>query len=146
VGMHFFNPAPLMPLVEIVQAERTAEATVDAAFAFAERIGKKPVRCLDTPGFIVNRILIPLLNDCIRVIDEAGITVEDLDTAMRYGAGWPMGPAALADLIGLDIHVHASEALHEQLAEPRMAPPPRLVRMTRAGKLGRKSGEGFYRY
>ena len=146
VGMHFFNPAPLMPLVEIVRAERTAEPTVDAAFAFAERIGKKPVRCLDTPGFIVNRILIPLLNDCIRVIDEAGITVEDLDTAMRYGAGWPMGPAALADLIGLDIHVHASEALHEQLAEPRMAPPPRLVRMTRAGKLGRKSGEGFYRY
>jgi 3-hydroxybutyryl-CoA dehydrogenase len=146
VGMHFFNPAPLMPLVEIVRAERTAEPTVDAAFAFAERIGKKPVRCLDTPGFIVNRILIPLLNDCIRVIDEAGITVEDLDQAMRYGAGWPMGPAALADLIGLDIHVHASEALHEQLAEPRMAPPPRLVRMTRAGKLGRKSGEGFYTY
>jgi 3-hydroxybutyryl-CoA dehydrogenase len=146
VGMHFFNPAPLMPLVEIVRAERTTEQSVDAAFAFAERIGKKPVRCLDTPGFIVNRILIPLLNDCIRVIDEAGITVEDLDTAMRYGAGWPMGPAALADLIGLDIHVHASEALHEQLAEPRMAPPPRLVRMTRAGKLGRKSGEGFYRY
>jgi 3-hydroxybutyryl-CoA dehydrogenase len=146
VGMHFFNPAPLMPLVEIVKAERTADGTVEAAFAFAERIGKKPVRCLDTPGFIVNRILIPLLNDCIRVIDEAGITVEDLDAAMRYGAGWPMGPAALADLIGLDIHVHASEALHEQLAEPRMAPPPRLVRMTRAGKLGRKSGEGFYRY
>jgi 3-hydroxybutyryl-CoA dehydrogenase len=146
VGMHFFNPAPLMPLVEIVRAERTTEHSVDAAFAFAERIGKKPVRCLDTPGFIVNRILIPLLNDCIRVIDEAGITVEDLDTAMRYGAGWPMGPAALADLIGLDIHVHACEALHEQTAEPRMAPPPRLVRMTRAGKLGRKSGEGFYTY
>ncbi len=146
VGMHFFNPAPLMPLVEIVRAERTDEAAVDTAFAFAERIGKQPVRCLDTPGFIVNRILIPLLNDCIRVIDEAGITVEDLDKAMRYGAGWPMGPAALADLIGLDIHVHASEALHEKLAEARMAPPPRLVRMARAGKLGRKSGEGFYSY
>src|ERR1700722_11039616 len=146
VGMHFFNPAPLMPLVEIVRAERTDEAAVDAAFAFAERIGKKPVRCLDTPGFIVNRILIPLLNDCIRVIDEAGITVEDLDKAMRYGAGWPMGPAALTDLIGLDIHVHASEALHEKLAEARMAPPPRLVRMAQAGKLGRKSGEGFYSY
>jgi 3-hydroxybutyryl-CoA dehydrogenase len=146
VGMHFFNPAPLMPLVEIVRAERTDEAAVDAAFAFAERIGKKPVRCLDTPGFIVNRILIPLLNDCIRVIDEAGITVEDLDKAMRYGAGWPMGPAALTDLIGLDIHVHASGALYDKLAEPRMAPPPRLVRMTQAGKLGRKSGEGFYSY
>jgi 3-hydroxybutyryl-CoA dehydrogenase len=146
VGMHFFNPAPLMPLVEIVRAERTDEAAVDAAFAFAERIGKQPVRCLDTPGFIVNRILIPLLNDCIRVIDEAGITVEDLDKAMRFGAGWPMGPAALTDLIGLDIHVHASEALHEKLAEARMAPPPRLVRMAQAGKLGRKSGEGFYSY
>jgi 3-hydroxybutyryl-CoA dehydrogenase len=146
VGMHFFNPAPLMPLVEIVRAERTDEAAVDTAFAFAERIGKQPVRCLDTPGFIVNRILIPLLNDCIRVIDEAGITVEDLDKAMRYGAGWPMGPAALTDLIGLDIHVHASEALHEKLAEARMAPPPRLVRMAQAGKLGRKSGEGFYSY
>jgi 3-hydroxybutyryl-CoA dehydrogenase len=146
VGMHFFNPAPLMPLVEIVRAERTDEAAVDTAFAFAERIGKQPVRCLDTPGFIVNRILIPLLNDCIRVIDEAGITVEDLDKAMRYGAGWPMGPAALADLIGLDIHVHASEALYDKLAEPRMAPPARLVRMANAGKLGRKSGEGFYSY
>jgi 3-hydroxybutyryl-CoA dehydrogenase len=146
VGMHFFNPAPLMPLVEIVRAERTDEAAVDTAFAFAERIGKQPVRCLDTPGFIVNRILIPLLNDCIRVIDEAGITVEDLDKAMRYGAGWPMGPGALTDLIGLDIHVHASEALHEKLAEARMAPPPRLVRMAQAGKLGRKSGEGFYSY
>ena len=143
VGMHFFNPAPLMPLVEIVRAERTDEAAVDAAFAFAERIGKQPVRCLDTPGFIVNRILIPLLNDCIRVIDEAGITVEDLDKAMRYGAGWPMGPAALADLIGLDIHVHASEALHEKLAEPRMAPPPRLVRMAQAGQARPQVGRGL---
>ena len=146
VGMHFFNPAPLMPLVEVVQAERTSEAAVDVAFRFAERLGKKPVRCLDTPGFIVNRILIPLLNDCIRVLDEAGITVEDLDTALRYGAGWPMGPAALVDLIGLDIHAHAAEALYDKLAEPRMAPPARLVRMLQAGKLGRKSGEGFYRY
>ena len=93
VGMHFFNPAPLMPLVEIVRAERTTEQSVDTAFAFAERIGKKPVRCLDTPGFIVNRILIPLLNDCIRVIDEAGITVEDLDTAMRYGS--PSSPNSI---------------------------------------------------
>jgi 3-hydroxybutyryl-CoA dehydrogenase len=146
VGMHFFNPAPLMSLVEIVRAERTSAEAAEAAYAFAERIGKKPVRCRDTPGFIVNRVLIPLLNDCIRVLDEAGVTVEDLDTAMRYGAGWPMGPAALADLIGLDIHAHASEALYAKLAEPRMAPPPRLVRMAQAGKLGRKSGEGFYRY
>lgn len=146
VGMHFFNPAPLMPLVEIVRAERSDDVSVEAAYAFAERLGKKPVRCNDTPGFIVNRVLIPLLNDCIRVIDEAGVTVEDLDTALKYGAGWPMGPGTLADLVGLDIHLHASEALHRAFAEPRMAPPARLVRMVDAGKLGRKSGEGFYRY
>lgn len=146
VGMHFFNPAPLMPLVEIVRAERTDEGVVDAAFAFAERLGKKPVRCNDTPGFIVNRILIPLMNDCVRVLDEAGVTIEDLDAAMRYGAGWPMGPATLADLVGLDVHVHASEALYDKLREPRMAPPARMTRMVNAGKLGRKSGEGFYRY
>jgi 3-hydroxybutyryl-CoA dehydrogenase len=144
--MHFFNPAPLMKLVEIVRAQRTDEDVFESAYAFAERIGKEPIRCNDTPGFVVNRILIPLLNDCIRVLDEAGVTPEDLDKAMRYGAGWPMGPAALADLIGADVHVHASEALYEGLREPRMAPPARLVRMAQAGKLGRKSGEGFYHY
>jgi 3-hydroxybutyryl-CoA dehydrogenase len=146
VGMHFFNPAPLMKLVEIVRAERTDEAVVDAAYAFAERLGKEPVRCNDTPGFVVNRILIPLLNDCIRVLDEAGVTVEDLDRAMRFGAGWPLGPAELTDLVGVDIHVHASEALHDKLREPRMAPPERLLAMLEEGKLGRKSGEGFYKY
>jgi 3-hydroxybutyryl-CoA dehydrogenase len=146
VGMHFFNPAPLMPLVEIVRAERTSKAVADTAYRFAEAIGKQPIRCGDTPGFVVNRILIPLLNDCIRALDETGVTVEDLDRAMRYGAGWPMGPATLADLIGLDVHVHASEALYAGLRDPRMAPPSRLVRMAKAGKLGRKSGEGFYTY
>jgi 3-hydroxybutyryl-CoA dehydrogenase len=146
VGMHFFNPAPLMKLVEIVRAERTDDAVFEAAYAFGERLGKVPIRCNDTPGFVVNRILIPLLNDCVRVLDEAGVSVEDLDKAMQFGAGWPMGPATLLDLVGADIHVHASEALYEKLREPRMAPPPRLARMATAGKLGRKSGEGFYRY
>jgi 3-hydroxybutyryl-CoA dehydrogenase len=146
VGMHFFNPAPLMKLVEIVRAERTADDVFEAAYTFATDLGKAPIRCNDTPGFVVNRILIPLLNDCIRVLDEAGVSPEDLDTAMRHGAGWPMGPATLLDLVGADIHVHASEALYEKLREPRMAPPPRLVRMAQAGKLGRKSGEGFYTY
>ena len=146
VGMHFFNPAPLMKLVEIVRAERTSDEVFERAYAFAQELGKEPIRCNDTPGFAVNRILIPLLNDCIRVLDEAGITPEDLDTAMRHGAGWPMGPCTLVDLVGIDIHVHASEALHDKLREPRMAPPARLVRMANAGKLGRKSGEGFYRY
>ena len=146
VGTHFFNPAPLMKLVEIVRAERTAEDVFDAAYAFAQRLGKEPVRCEDTPGFVVNRVLIPLMNDCIRVLDEAGVTPEDLDAAMQYGAGWPMGPCRLVDLVGIDIHVHASEALYAKTREPRMAPPPRLVRMANAGKLGRKSGEGFYTY
>jgi 3-hydroxybutyryl-CoA dehydrogenase len=146
VGMHFFNPAPLMPLVEIVRAERTDEEVWDTAYALGERLGKTPIRCSDTPGFVVNRILIPLLNDCVRVLDEAGITPEDLDAGMMYGAGWPMGPCTLLDLVGADVHVHASEALYEKLREPRMAPPPRLVRMLQAGKLGRKTGEGFYSY
>jgi 3-hydroxybutyryl-CoA dehydrogenase len=146
VGMHFFNPAPLMKLVEIVRAERTAEDVFEAAYDFAARLGKEPIRCNDTPGFVVNRILIPLLNDCIRVLDEAGVSPEDLDKALRHGAGWPMGPAALVDLVGIDIHVHASEALYDKLREPRMAPPPRLVRMAQSGKLGQKSGEGFYSY
>jgi len=144
VGMHFFNPAPLMPLVEIVRAERTSPEVFEAAFALGARLGKTPIRCSDTPGFVVNRVLIPLLNDCVRVLDETGVTPEDLDAGMKHGAGWPMGPCALLDLVGADVHVHASEALYEKLREPRMAPPPRLVRMLQAGKLGRKTGEGFY--
>jgi 3-hydroxybutyryl-CoA dehydrogenase len=146
VGMHFFNPAPLMPLVEIIRAELTGDAAFDAAFALAERLGKHPIRCYDTPGFVVNRVLIPLLNDCVRVLDEARVTTEDLDAGMKHGAGWPMGPCELIDLVGIDVHVHASEALYEKTREPRMAPPARLVAMRNAGLLGRKSGRGFYRY
>jgi len=146
IGMHFFNPAPLLPLVEIVRTERSDESAVDAAYAWAERAGKQPVRCNDTPGFIVNRILIPLLNDCVRVLDEARVSPDELDKAMTNGAGWPMGPCALIALIGIDIHVHASEALHGKLGEDRMGAPERLLTMQAEGKLGRKSGEGFYRY
>ena len=146
VGMHFFNPAPLMPLVEIVRAEGSTDDSVETAFAFGLRLGKTPIRCDDTPGFVVNRVLIPLLNDCIRVLDEAQVTPADLDTAMRSGAGWPMGPCELVDLVGIDVHVHAAEALHVQLHEPRMAPPERLVAMRDAGAFGRKSGRGFYDY
>jgi 3-hydroxybutyryl-CoA dehydrogenase len=146
LGMHFFNPAPLMPLVEIVRAERTADHVFEAAFEFGAKLGKTPIRCADTPGFVVNRVLIPLLNDCVRVLDEAGVTPEALDAGMKYGAGWPMGPCELLDLVGADVHVHASEALYEKLREQRMAPPARLVRMLQAGKLGRKTGEGFYTY
>jgi 3-hydroxybutyryl-CoA dehydrogenase len=146
VGMHFFNPAPLMPLVEVVQAELSSDDAMEAVAAVGARLGKEVVRCHDTPGFIVNRVLIPLLNDCLRVLDEARVTPEALDVAMQNGAGWPMGPCALADLVGIDVHVHAAEALYERLREPRMAPPARLVAMKNAGLLGRKSGRGFYTY
>jgi 3-hydroxybutyryl-CoA dehydrogenase len=146
VGMHFFNPAPVLPLVEIVRAPHSSDAAVETAYTWAEAAGKQPVRCNDTPGFIVNRILIPLLNDCVRVLDEADVRPEDMDKAMTNGAGWPMGPCALIDLIGVDVHVHASGALHAKLGEPRMAPPERLVQMQQDGRLGRKSGGGFYSY
>jgi 3-hydroxybutyryl-CoA dehydrogenase len=146
VGMHFFNPAPVLPLVEVVRTAHTSDEAFDTAFAFAQRLGKEPVACNDTPGFIVNRILIPLLNDCVRVLDEARVSPDDVDRAMRFGAGWPIGPCALIDLIGVDIHVHASEALHAALGEERMAPPDRLVAMRREGTLGRKTGRGFFSY
>ncbi len=146
VGMHFFNPAPVLPLVEVVRTELASDEAVETAYGLAERLGKEPIRCNDTPGFVVNRILIPLLNDCVRVLDEAGVSPEDLDKAMTRGVNWPIGPCALIDLIGVDIHVHASEALHDALGEPRMAPPERLVRMRDEGHLGRKSGRGFFSY
>ena len=146
VGMHFFNPAPVLPLVEVIRTAHTSDQVFDTAYSFAERIGKEPVACNDTPGFIVNRILIPLLNDCVRVLDESRVTPEDVDRAMRFGVNWPIGPCALIDLIGIDVHVHASEALHEALGEERMAPPERLIQMQEAGHLGRKTGRGFYEY
>jgi 3-hydroxybutyryl-CoA dehydrogenase len=146
VGMHFFNPAPVLKLVEVVRTAHTSDEVFDAAYAFAEKLGKEPIACNDTPGFVVNRILIPLLNDCVRVIDEARVSPEGVDRAMTYGANWPIGPCALIDLIGIDIHVHASEALAAALGEERMAPPPRLLKMLEEGKLGRKSGEGFFTY
>jgi len=146
VGMHFFNPAPVLKLVEVVRTAHTSDEVFDAAYAFAEKLGKEPIACNDTPGFVVNRILIPLLNDCVRVIDEARVSPEDVDRAMRFGANWPIGPCALIDLIGVDIHVHASEALAATLGEERMAPPPRLLRMLEERTLGRKTGQGFFRY
>jgi 3-hydroxybutyryl-CoA dehydrogenase len=146
VGMHFFNPAPVLPLVEVVRTQLASFEAVDTVFELAERLGKEPIRCNDTPGFVVNRILIPLLNDCVRVLDEAGVSPEDLDKAMTRGVNWPIGPCALIDLIGVDVHVHASEALHTALGEERMVPPERLVLMRDEGKLGRKSGEGFFVY
>jgi 3-hydroxybutyryl-CoA dehydrogenase len=146
VGLHFFNPAPLMRLVEVVRTQIVDPAAFDAALAFASGLGKEAVPCADTPGFLVNRLLIPILNDAIKAMEETGASPEDIDRAMRFGAGWPMGPFALADLVGLDVHAHASEALWRGLREERMAPPARLQRMVEAGLLGRKAGRGFYDY
>jgi 3-hydroxybutyryl-CoA dehydrogenase len=146
IGLHFFNPVPLMPLVEVVRAELTSDDVVATALGVVERFGKVAVPCHDTPGFVVNRVLIPLLNDCVRVLDESRVEPQALDAAMTSGAAWPMGPCALLDLVGIDVHVHASEALYGRLREPRMAPPPRLVAMRDAGLLGRKAGRGFYSY
>jgi 3-hydroxybutyryl-CoA dehydrogenase len=134
VGMHFFNPAPVLPLVEVIRGELSSEAAFDTAYAFAERIGKDPIACGDTPGFVVNRILIPVLNDAVRVLEEGTASPEDIDKGMRLGTGWPIGPLALIDLIGIDVHVHVCEALWSAFRDPRFAP------------LGRKSGQGFYRY
>jgi 3-hydroxybutyryl-CoA dehydrogenase len=146
VGLHFFNPAPVLPLVEVVRTDLTADGAFEAAFAFAARIGKTPIACRDTPGFVVNRLLIPALNDAVRVLEEGTASAEDVDAAMRLGTSWPIGPLALIDLIGVDVHVHAAEALWAAYREPRFAPPPRLVRMLEAGRLGRKTGRGFYAY
>jgi len=136
----------VLPLVEVVRTELVDDEAYEAAYAFAAALGKEPIRCHDTPGFVVNRVLIPLLNDCVRVLDEACVTPEDLDRALRFGLNWPIGPCSLIDLIGIDVHVHASEALWQALGEPRMAPPPRLVEMANAGQLGRKTGRGFFEY
>ena len=144
VGLHFFNPAPLMPLVEVVRTAVVDDDAFAAALAFAQGLGKEAVPCPDTPGFLVNRLLIPLLNDAARMLDETGAAPEDVDRALKAGAGWPMGPLALIDLIGIDVHVHAAEALWQAHREERLAPPARLVRMVEAGHLGRKAGRGFY--
>jgi 3-hydroxybutyryl-CoA dehydrogenase len=146
VGLHFFNPAPVLPLVEVVRTELSSPEVVDTAAEFVVQIGKEPIVCRDTPGFVVNRVLIPVLNDAVRVLDEGTASAEDIDRGMCLGTRWPIGPLALIDLIGVDVHVHATEALWQAYREPRFAPPARLVRMLQAGYLGRKSGRGFYAY
>jgi 3-hydroxybutyryl-CoA dehydrogenase len=145
-GLHWFNPAPVLPLVEVVRAERTDDATLARAYAFVQQVGKHPIVCRDTPGFVVNRILIPVLNDVVGLWDQGLASAQDIDDGCRFGLSWPIGPLALCDLIGLDVAVHAAEALYASTHEPRMAPPAAMVRMVKAGKLGRKSGEGFYTY
>jgi 3-hydroxybutyryl-CoA dehydrogenase len=146
VGMHFFNPPPVMKLVELTPALTTSEETVAFVVAVAERLGKTVVRAKDHAGFIVNRLLIPFLNDAARLYDEGFATREDIDAAVSLGLGHPMGPLALADLIGIDTCVSVARILFEEFGDARYAPPPVMKRMAAAGHLGRKSGRGFYEY
>lgn len=143
-GLHFFNPAPLVPLVEVVEAVQTAPETVAALVALARELGKEPVVTKDRPGFLVNRLLLPYLNQALRAYDDGLATADDIDVALELGLGYPMGPLRLLDMIGLDTHRHASDAAYEQTRDPDYAPPPVLDRLVQAGRLGRKSGSGIY--
>jgi len=145
-GLHFFNPVPVMALVEVVRGLRSSDETVEQARAFAEGIGKTPIVCEDKPGFIVNRLLIPYLNDAVHALSEGVASAEDIDRAMKLGANMPIGPLALSDLVGLDVGLAATEALFVEFGDPKFRPAPLMRQMVRAGKLGRKSGEGFFRY
>ena len=142
----FFNPVPMMALVEVVRALRSSEEAVEQARAFVEGIGKTPIVCADKPGFIVNRLLVPYINDAVHALSEGVASVEEIDAAMRLGANMPIGPLQLADLVGLDVGLAAGQALFEEFGDPKFRPSPLIKQMVRAGKLGRKSGEGFYDY
>ncbi len=146
IGMHFFNPVPVMALVEVVRGGRTSDATHAAVVAFAQRLGKTPVTVNDYPGFVSNRVLIPMLNEAAFCLMEGVATREAIDTVMKLGMAHPMGPLALADFIGLDVCLAIMETLHRGLGDDKYRPCPLLRQMVAAGKLGRKSGEGFYPY
>ncbi len=146
VGMHFFNPVPVMQLLEIVRGLQTSDATYQAALALGERLGKTVVTARDSPGFIVNRILVPLLNEACFALDEGLATAEDIDTAVRLGLNHPMGPLTLADFVGLDTVLAIAEVLHRELGDDKYRPAPLLRQHVAAGWLGRKAGRGFHRY
>jgi 3-hydroxybutyryl-CoA dehydrogenase len=146
VGIHFFNPVPAMALVEVVKGLLTGEETAAAAKAFVERVGKTPVMVNDSPGFVVNRILFPMINEAVYTLMEGVSTAEDIDAAMKAGANHPMGPLALADLIGLDTTLAVLEVLQRDIGDPKYRPCPLLRRYVAAGRLGRKSGAGFFTY
>ena len=146
VGLHFFNPVPLMPLVEVVRAVTTSEETFRRAFAFARSLGKEAVAARDNSGFIVNLLLVPYLLDAIRAVEHGVGSVPDIDKAMQLGCGYPMGPLTLLDFVGLDTTYRIAEIMFTEYRERRYAPPPLLKRMVTAGLMGRKSGKGFYDY
>jgi 3-hydroxybutyryl-CoA dehydrogenase len=145
-GLHFFNPVPVMKLVEVVETIATAPATREAVFDFAKSLGKEPIRTRDNSGFIVNRLLVPYLLDAVRALEDGVGTKEDIDRGMELGCGYPMGPLRLLDFVGLDTTYAIAEIMFEEYREKRFAPPPLLKRMVLAGRYGRKSGRGFYEY
>jgi 3-hydroxybutyryl-CoA dehydrogenase len=145
-GLHFFNPVPIMKLVEVIRGLATTEDTYTGVFAFAQSLGKEPITAPDRPGFIVNRLLVPYLLDAIREYESGLGTLEDIDKGMKLGTGYPMGPFTLLDYVGLDTTYYIANIMFEEYREPRFAPPPLLKRMVLAGRLGKKSGRGFYEY
>lgn len=146
IGMHFFNPVPVMRLVEIVRGLKTSQATFEAVAALAQRLDKVPVAVQDAPGFVSNRVLMPMINEAVYCVMEGVASVEDVDRVMQLGMAHPMGPLALADLIGLDVCLAILEVLHRELGEDKYRPCPLLRKMVAAGYLGRKTGRGFYEY
>ncbi len=145
-GLHFFNPVPIMKLVEVVKTIATTQDVVDALFAFATKLGKEPILAQDTPGFVVNRLLIPYLLYAIRCLEGGLASKEDIDKGMKLGCGYPMGPFELLDFVGLDTTYYIAEIMFDEFKDPIMAAPPLLKRMVLAGRFGRKSGRGFYDY
>ena len=146
VGMHFFNPVPLMKLVEIAATVLAEQEVVDAVYACCEAVGKIPIRTQDSPGFVVNRLLVPYLNDAAKAVESKLASIDDIDKAMVYGLGYPMGPLRLMDTIGLDVCVMVSEIMYNAFKDPKYAAPPILKNMVKGGLYGKKSGQGFYSY
>ena len=146
VGLHFFNPVPMMPLVEVVRTVTTSPATFERAFAFAQQLGKQPIAAKDNSGFVVNLLLVPYLIDAIHAVEHGVATVADVDKGMQLGCGYPMGPFVLLDFVGLDTTYKIAEIMFAEYRETRYAPPPLLKRMVLAGYYGKKSGKGFYDY
>jgi 3-hydroxybutyryl-CoA dehydrogenase len=145
-GLHFFNPVPIMKLVEVVKTIATTQDVVDALFDFARKLGKEPILAKDTTGFVVNRLLVPYLLYAVKVYDEGLASKEDIDKGMKLGCGYPMGPLELLDFVGLDTTYYIAQIMFDEFKDPMMAPPPLLKRMVLAGRYGRKSGKGFYEY
>ena len=146
IGMHFFNPVPLMKLVELIRAMQTSDVTFEAAKSLAERLGKTAIAVADSPGFVVNRMLVPMINEAVYAYAEGLASAEEIDTAIQLGLSHPIGPLRLADMIGLDVCLYVMDVMYREFCDSKYRPCPLLRRMVDAGRLGRKSGRGFYEY